>query len=84
MKKLLDIISVIFTIAVLGTIICSAIGLFICLITILRSTFVLFIKSIIAIIIFIIVIILIGYLLGMGFILIDDWYVKKVKRKKRR
>ena len=73
MKKLLNIISVIFTIAVLGAIICSTIGL---------SYFILFIKSIIATIIFIIVITLIGYLLGKCLILIDEWNVKRIKRKK--
>lgn len=82
MKKLLNIISVIFTIAVLGAIICSTIGLFIYLIVALSSSFVLFIKSIIAIIAFIIVIALLGYLLGRGFILIDEWNVKRIKRKK--
>ena len=84
MKKLLNIISVIFTIAVLGAIICSAIGLFIYLIVALSSSFVLFIKSIITIIIFIIVITLIGYLLGRGLILIDKWNVKRIKKKKGR
>lgn len=82
MKKLLNIISVIFTIAVLVAIICSTIGLFICLIVALSSSFVMFIKGIIAIIIFIIVIALLGYLLDRGFILIDEWNVKRIKRKK--
>lgn len=84
MKKLLDIISLIFVFIILGVIICSAIGLFICLITILSSSFVLFIKSIIKIIIFIIIIILLGYLFGRGLILIDEWNIKRIKRKKGR
>lgn len=82
MKKILDIISVIFTIAVLGAIICSAIGLLICLLVALCSSFVMFIKGIIAIIIFIVTMILIGYLFDRGFILIDEWNVKRIKRKK--
>ena len=82
MKKLLDIISVIFTIIVSGAIIFVSIGLLICLLVALCSSFVLFIKGIIAIIVFIIVIALLGYLLGRGFILIDEWNVKRIKRKK--
>ena len=82
MKKLLDILSVIFTIIVSGAIIFVSIGLLICLLVALCSSFVLFIKGIIAIIVFIIVIALLGYLLGRGFILIDEWNVKRIKRKK--
>lgn len=82
MKKLLNIISVIFTILVLGAIICSTIGLLICLLVALCSSFVMFIKGIIAIIIFIVTMILIGYLFDRGFILIDEWNVKRIKRKK--
>lgn len=81
MKKLLNIISVIFTILVLGVIICSVIDLFICLIIALSSSFVMFIKGIIAIIVFIVTMILIGYLFDRGFILIDEWNVKRIKRK---
>lgn len=84
MKKLLDIISLIFVFIFLGVIICSAIDVFTSLIIVLNSFFVFFIKSIIAIIIFIIVIILIGYLFGKGLILIDEWNVKRIKRKKGR
>ena len=82
MKKLLDIISVIFTIIVSGAIIFVSIGLLICLLVALCSSFVLFIKGIIAIIIFIVTMILIGYLFDRGFILIDEWNVKRIKRKK--
>ena len=81
MKKLLDIISVIFTILILGAIIFASIGLLICLLVILCSSFVMFIKGVIAIIAFIITMILIGYLFGRGFILIDEWKIKRIKRK---
>ena len=82
MKKLLDIISVIFTIIVSGAIIFASIGLLICLLVVLCSSFVLFIKGVVAIIAFIIVITLLGCLFGRGFILIDEWNVKRIKRKK--
>lgn len=82
MKKILDIISVIFTIIVSGVIIFASIGLLICLLVVLCSYFVLFIKGVVAIIAFIIVITLLGYLFDRGLILIDDWKIKRIKRKK--